>query len=513
MADETNTPDGVPPEDGTLFGGQDDQLPGNEVVVDEDEDAEIQFDLDTVLSDVEDQRMPDDEEEDNGGPPPASELDDPLFMSTVHQGDAVRIDIAEGGTVQEGGTIEEEGFIPSVEVDPIDNPDLELDDPEVRRDPIENALPPTDNPPAIQPAVDDPFFEFEFPEAPDPEGADPGDPEAEAPAPAAPAPAEPEAAEAPVVEEVTELEITDEELAAVQEQTANPTPEAPAVTTPTDPTPTQTPPAENLVPTAQADVDFQSIGEGILEGNVLSGLVSAGPGGTGQADFGGDGTLTVVGATIAGQAVTIGQPFITPRGATFTLNSDGTYTYERDPNDTSTDPEVFEYTIEDADGDQASTTLTIGFEEPPAEPPQPENLVPQALTDTDFVNLTENEVSGNVIDGLVSAGTGGAGQQDTGGDGALTLVGASQNGVPITLGQPFITENGSTLILNGDGSYTYTPAPGLDRNTAPPEDFDYTISDVDGDTSSAQLIIDYEEPGYNADPPNLDLQTDGGFED
>ncbi|MDD1013058.1 retention module-containing protein [Pseudomonas rubra] len=122
--------------------------------------------------------------------------------------------------------------------------------------------------------------------------------------------------------------------------------------------------------------------------------------------------------------------------------------------------------VSDTDGDVASGSLDINVIDD----------VPQAVADTNAVTATENQLTltGNVLSNDVQ----GADRVPSG---------------PITAGT-FVGTYG-TLVLAADGSYTYT------LNTADPdfinlhgggkgiETFTYTLTDADGDASSANLVL------------------------
>ena len=118
------------------------------------------------------------------------------------------------------------------------------------------------------------------------------------------------------------------------------------------------------VPTAHADTNSVVEG-GIVTGNVLT---------DGTADvFGADGATTTVPAggvvgfaagsdTSAPVLTGIGTPIGGSFG-TLTLNADGSYSYDGNPNvvPPAGATDVFVYTIKDGDGDTSTTTLTINL--------------------------------------------------------------------------------------------------------------------------------------------------------
>ena len=191
-----------------------------------------------------------------------------------------------------------------------------------------------------------------------------------------------------------------------------------------------------------------------------------------------DGPLTV---TINGIAVTgAGQTITTPLGVmTITSFSDNEigYRYVLTDNVLGTPPsEVFTVVVTDSDGDQATATLTISIADD----------VPTAADDVDSVT----EDGPLTADGNVLTGAGGTDQNAT--DGVADVQGA--DGATVTTVGTFQGSHG-TLILNADGSYSYTLNNGdaavqlLVPGETLTDSFSYTITDGDGDTSSATLTI------------------------
>ena len=140
-------------------------------------------------------------------------------------------------------------------------------------------------------------------------------------------------------------------------------------------------------------------------------------------------------------------------------------------------------TITDSTGDSASATLGIG------EAIEFEDDGPIAGDDTDSVgNLSST--SGNVITGEDTT-SGDAGADEEGADGA-TVTAVSSTNVPDNTasdagGVLTILGEYGTLVINPDGSYTYTrfdaePVTGSDV-------FVYTLTDGDGDFDTATLTI------------------------
>ncbi|MBZ9886256.1 VCBS domain-containing protein, partial [Mesorhizobium sp. CA10] len=133
------------------------------------------------------------------------------------------------------------------------------------------------------------------------------------------------------------------------------------------------------VPTAHDDTDSVAAGSHTpIDGNVITGAGS--DGNAAGADFKGadDASVTsAYGKNGAGSAQTVTDAGVSIAGqyGTLLLHSDGSYTYTRAANTPGGVDDVFHYTLTDGDGDQSSTTLTIGIGN---EPPTIDGLTPEA---------------------------------------------------------------------------------------------------------------------------------------
>ncbi len=183
----------------------------------------------------------------------------------------------------------------------------------------------------------------------------------------------------------------------------------------------------NAAPDANDDVFLTQEGEPV-SGNVLDNDTDAD-----------GGELTIIGNTDAANG-------------TLLLNDDGSFTYT--PNDGFTGPDSFTYTVTDGQGgtDTATVNLTV-------------NAGPDA-NDDDVLTQKGTPITGNVLD------------NDTDADGdPLTIIGNTD------------PENG-TLLLNDDGSFTYTPNDGFSGD----DSFTYTVSDGNGGTDSATVNLTVNTP-------------------
>jgi VCBS repeat-containing protein len=211
-------------------------------------------------------------------------------------------------------------------------------------------------------------------------------------------------------------------------------------------------------------------------------------------------TLTVGGIAVVSGGVAAGFPqsVTTPLGNTLTItgyNPDTgviSYTYQLLDNETHANgdgtnslSEHFTVTATDRDGSTASGSLDVNIIDD----------VPKAVDDHNATPATElhTELTGNVLD------------NDT--QGADRVPGGMVQGGSFT-------GTYGTLLLNADGSYTYT------LDTSDPdfkqllgggtgvEHFTYTIKDADGDTSTATLTLDIKNLD---DPVKLcGLDVEGG---
>jgi hypothetical protein len=167
--------------------------------------------------------------------------------------------------------------------------------------------------------------------------------------------------------------------------------------------------------------------------------------------------------TINGQAVTYGAPILLPSGASVTVNSNGTWSYV--PASGQVGSDSFTYTV--SDGTNTSNSATV------------------SLTVTNGTPSIQNGitwyVSANSTFTLSAPGLLGY-ASDSDGD-PLTV--ATINGSSFTYGQPLTTHAGGTLIVNSDGSLTYTPPTGFQGQ----DDFTYTVTDGGFTSKSADVTI------------------------
>jgi VCBS repeat-containing protein len=170
---------------------------------------------------------------------------------------------------------------------------------------------------------------------------------------------------------------------------------------------------------------------------------------------------------------------------TLHLNADGSYTYHATADGITADAtDTFVYTIKDGDGDLSTTTLKVNV-----------NNVTLVATDTD-ASVDEAGLSGgthpgngsNVWTGSIAA-TGGSGSYQY----ALTDAPTGSHG---------------TLVLNDDGTYTYTLTSPVTEPTADNgpdtvsnvDNFDYKVTDGNGNTTTGTIIVDVKDDVPQAKP-------------
>ncbi|SFQ02309.1 VCBS repeat-containing protein, partial [Mesorhizobium sp. NFR06] len=162
--------------------------------------------------------------------------------------------------------------------------------------------------------------------------------------------------------------------------------------------------------------------------------------------------------------------------------------------------ENFTVSLTDQDGQNASSTLSVDILDD----------VPTAKADTDAAQSGE-KVTGNVETGASTHGTGAADTAGADGIASIAWTGSvTSNGVTTVTGAHGVL----TVFANGDYSYQATPNAPTGTDV-----FNYTITDGDGDTSSATLTIDVtgsqprvvaevaavNEAGIDTTPPAGDL--------
>ena len=182
-----------------------------------------------------------------------------------------------------------------------------------------------------------------------------------------------------------------------------------------------------------------------------------------------DGDVIAVVDPATGEEATAPVTITTAQGGSVDINPDGTFDYTPPLNFTGED--TFDYTIIDPSGatDDATATITVGADPDPLTNDDPDANDDSATTPMDTL------VSGNVLD------------NDTDPNGVAPLTVTEIDGTPVVAGTPttVMTANGSTIAINDDGSYTYTPAAGFIGT----ETVTYSIDDGNGGTDAATIYL------------------------
>jgi large repetitive protein len=253
------------------------------------------------------------------------------------------------------------------------------------------------------------------------------------------------------------------------------------------------------VPTARNDTDALAAGSyGPETGNVLTGV------GTTSGSVGWD-TQGADGAALSGIRAGSAGAFVAPGGTlsgaygTLTVNTNGSYSYVRNPGTPGGVNDVFSYQITDGDGDTSTATLTISIAD--AAPTTTSNAI--VFLDDDAL---AGGNPGGVGDDTNAANTSGT-LSASGGDGPLTWS-LSTTGAPagfsyVANGSGIDVLQGTTLVLRvtlntATGAYNITQlAPvqhvaGGDENNAG-FTLSYSATDADGDGASGSLTINVDD--------------------
>ncbi|MBK8386168.1 MAG: tandem-95 repeat protein [Candidatus Accumulibacter sp.] len=140
-----------------------------------------------------------------------------------------------------------------------------------------------------------------------------------------------------------------------------------------------------------------------------------------------------------------------PSHGSVVVNADGSFTYTPDADYHG--PDSFTYTLTDADGDVSTATALLTV--------NPIDDLPVAVDDT-FLTDEDSALTGQTL----------APNDTPSGDGGNTWALATG------------PSHGS-VVVNADGSFTYTP----DADYHGPDSFTYTLTDADGDVSTATALL------------------------
>jgi hypothetical protein len=238
---------------------------------------------------------------------------------------------------------------------------------------------------------------------------------------------------------------------------------------------------DNQNPVATDD-NFTAAEDGpTVTGNLITG--NNGNGVDSDADAGNVLSIASIDIPGLGTGLAVGVEHTFPSGATITVNGDGSFTFDpaaayQNLDDAETTPETFTYTLSDGAGgsDTATVTVTIsGVDDDPV------------ATDNDVTTDQDTAISGNLITDNDGHGV----DSDVDGD-ALTVASIGVDGNVLAVGVLHTLSTGATLIVNADGSYTYTPNgafDNLDDGESGSDIFGYALSDGDGATSEGTVTV------------------------
>ncbi|MNQ40907.1 RTX-I toxin determinant A from serotypes 1/9 [compost metagenome] len=174
---------------------------------------------------------------------------------------------------------------------------------------------------------------------------------------------------------------------------------------------------------------------------------------------------------VNGQAGNVGTAVAGVGGGTFTLNADGSYSFNPGSAFNSlpageTATSSITYTVSDGQGGTSTATLTVTI--------TGTNAAPVLVPHTNEI-LEDQTASGNVLTGATDA------DHDT-----LTVTEYTINGRTYTAGTSTTITDVGTIVINANGSYTFNPA--ANWNGEVPQ---ITYSVTDGETTtSSSLNID-----------------------
>ena len=255
------------------------------------------------------------------------------------------------------------------------------------------------------------------------------------------------------------------------------------------------------IPTAHADSGNVTEG-GLLTVAALSGVLSN--------DVAGADGDSIAGIRAAGNDTTTPvsggvNTNITGVHGTLHLNADGSYTYQSNPNNISSNAtDVFVYTIKDGDGDLSTTTLTINLADV--------TLVANNQTKTvDEAALDTSTAGSDLGHGTVTGSNPGSAAETV--TGQLAVAGAtSYTAQSLTHGaRPFPAECGWLLRLYADEPCYRDTSPNNGTDTINGvENFGYTAFDAFGNTINGTITINIidDVPTAHADSGNV---TEGGL--
>ncbi|WP_241321806.1 tandem-95 repeat protein, partial [Belliella aquatica] len=193
-------------------------------------------------------------------------------------------------------------------------------------------------------------------------------------------------------------------------------------------------------------------------------------------------TLSLTSFTVNGVTTTVdpstGGTLVIPNMGTLTMNANGTFTFTPEPDYNGAIPQIT-YTAQDSNNVEASATLNINVA-PVNDPPIADDVIVTVQEDTLLI--------GDVL------------SNDTDVDGDILVVSSfTINGVTYNPGDTASIPGVGNIVVNADGSYTFTPA--LNFNGPVPV-VSYLISDGNGGSDTANLNITVAAVNDNPTPVN-----------
>ena len=191
---------------------------------------------------------------------------------------------------------------------------------------------------------------------------------------------------------------------------------------------------------------------------------------------------------LTGNAATAPVTLTTTGGGSVVINPDGSYVYT--PAEDFDGEDTFSYTLTDENGntDEAEVSIEVRDRNVPVDPTDPltpYNAPPIASDDT-FT----------LFEGVPLDSTATSNDADPDGD---NIVIADVTGAEATAPQMIATEQGGTVTLNPDGTFTYTPP----TDFLGQDSFDYSITDPSGASDEATVtlnVIADSDPSVNDEP-------------
>jgi hypothetical protein len=219
----------------------------------------------------------------------------------------------------------------------------------------------------------------------------------------------------------------------------------------------------NVTPVANAITYTVADNAGMIAGqhHIISDAVNLGSGLTIDSVIG---TTT---AAVTGNTLLTAGSVTTANGGTVVMNANGTFSYTPANNFSGND--TFQYEVKDSSGQTSTATITI-------------DVTPVANNTTYTVADNGSLLSGShhVIADAIDLGSG------LTIDSVIGTTTAAVTGNTLLTAGSVTTANGGTVVMNANGTFSYTPANNFSGN----DTFQYEVKDSSGQTSTATITID-----------------------